>query len=73
MHSWITFDARLSLGHTQTQKIHHNPNSRKATTFPVTIFSMISHGGYTQILKIETPDTLEAHKFLCKHPIEVRF
>jgi hypothetical protein len=36
----------MNHGHTQTYKTHHNPNLGEATTFPLIIFYVISHGGY---------------------------
>jgi hypothetical protein len=44
--SWITF-AWMNHGHTQTQKIHYILDLREAITFPLILFSMISHGGCT--------------------------
>jgi hypothetical protein len=57
----------------------------KATTFPFVVFSLIHHGGYTQMafflglqvgspknFKIGTPAILDAHNFLLKASIEAR-
>jgi hypothetical protein len=66
MHGWNTFGARMSCRHTWTHKIHkihHNPNLRKATTFPFIIFSMISHGGCTQISFCPETPRLKVSKF----------
>jgi hypothetical protein len=49
MHSWITFGARMNHGHTWTHKTHHGPNLGEATTFPLILFSVISHKGCTQM------------------------
>jgi hypothetical protein len=38
MHSYITFNAWTSHEHTQTHKIHHDPNLGEANTFPYIIF-----------------------------------
>ncbi len=76
MHSWIIFGAWTSHMHTQIYKTHHGLDLKEATTFPLIIFFVISHGGYTQMLfcpKIETPNTLEAHNFLCKPLMAVKF
>jgi hypothetical protein len=56
MHSWSTFSAwtshghtRTSHGHTRTHKTHHGPNSKEATTFALIVFFVINHGGYIQM------------------------
>jgi len=85
MRSWNVFGARMSHKQTQTHNTHHGPNLGETTTFPFIIFYVPSHGANTQmsfcletpkwdseIPKIETPVTLEAHNFVCKPPIEVR-
>jgi hypothetical protein len=35
--------------HTWIHKIHHGPNVRETTTFPLIVFSMIIHGGCIQM------------------------
>jgi hypothetical protein len=61
---------------------HHDLNLKEATTFPFIVFSMLGHGGCTQmsfclgspeILKLGTSTTFEAHNFFCRPLIEVRF
>jgi hypothetical protein len=49
MCSWNTFGAWINHEHTRTHKIHHDPNLGEATTFPLIVFSVISHGGYIQM------------------------
>jgi hypothetical protein len=49
MHSWIIFGAWMSHEHTQTQRTHHDMNLGEITTFPLIVFFMISHEGYTQM------------------------
>jgi hypothetical protein len=84
--SWSTFGARMNHGQTQTHKTHHGLDLGLATTFPLIVFSMSSHGGSTQmsfcprtpklepeILEIGTPTTLEGHNFMCKLLIEVMY
>jgi hypothetical protein len=51
MHSWSTFGARMSHGHIETHKIHHDLDSREATTFPLIVFFVISHGATSFCLK----------------------
>jgi len=47
MRNWSTFDARTNHGHTQTHKIHHDSDLGEATSFPLIVFSMPGHKGYT--------------------------
>jgi len=47
--SWNTFGARTSHRQTWTHKIHHDLDSREATTFPLIVFSMPDHGANTQM------------------------
>jgi hypothetical protein len=49
MHSWNIFASRLSHGHTWIHKIHHGPDFKETTTFPLIVYSMISHRGYIQM------------------------
>jgi len=49
MHGWSAFGAWTNHEHAQTQKTHHSPNFGEATTFPLIVSSMISHGGYIQM------------------------
>jgi hypothetical protein len=57
VHSWNTFGAWTSHGHTQTHKTHHGSNLGEATTFPLILFSMISRRGYIQMSFF--PETLK--------------
>jgi hypothetical protein len=85
MHSWNIFGAQMNHMHTQTHKIHHGPDLGEVTTFPLIVFSVISHGAAPkrqfswdsqvkslEIPKIKTPATLDTHNFLCRPPIELR-
>jgi hypothetical protein len=57
MHSWSTFGAQTNHKHTITHNTHHSLDLREATTFPFIVFSLPSHGSYTQILFCpETPN-----------------
>ncbi len=49
MHSWNTFGAQTSHGHTQIHKTHHVLDFGEANTFPLIIFSMINHKGCVQM------------------------
>jgi hypothetical protein len=49
MHSWSTFGAWTNHGHTQTHKTHHDLNLEEGTTFPLIIFFVLGHKGYTQM------------------------
>jgi hypothetical protein len=86
MHSWNIFGARTNHGQTRTHKTHHGPDLREAITFPLIVFYVLGHGACTQmlvclgtpklgpkILEIGPFTTLEAHNFLCRLLIEVRF
>jgi hypothetical protein len=76
MHSWNTFGAQTSRRQTWTHRTHHGPDLGEATTFPLIApkchFVPGPPNGSPEILKIRTPATLEAHKFVWKSPIEVR-
>ncbi len=88
MHSWSTFGARTSHRQTQIHKIHHSPDLKETTTFPLVTFSVLGHEACTQmsfcpgtqvgsleipeIPEIGIPTTLDAYNFLCKPPIEVK-
>jgi hypothetical protein len=86
MHSWSTFGAQMSHGHTQTHKIHHNPNLEETTTFPLIIFFVINHGSYIQMSFFPKTPKLGVPKFpksrllelwkaiyvLCEPQIEMR-
>ncbi len=47
--NWSTFGARTSHGQTRTHKAHHGPDLGEATTFPVIVFFVPSHGTNTQM------------------------
>jgi hypothetical protein len=52
MHSWNIFGAWTNHGQTQIHKIHkthHSPNLGEATTFPLTVLFVPSHGPCTQM------------------------
>jgi len=82
--SWLVrnlsiFSARTSHGQTQTHKTHHSSDLREVTTFPLVVDCMPGHDANAQmsfcpkILKIGIPVTLEAHNFVFKPIIKVRF
>jgi hypothetical protein len=65
-------------------KTHRGPDLGEATTFLFKVFSVISHGAtskchfvpglpISEIPEIGTPTTLEAHNFLCRLSIRVKF
>jgi hypothetical protein len=64
MHGWSTFGVWMNHGHTQTHKIHHDPDSREATTFPLIVFYVTSHGACTQMLFCPKTPKLGVLKFL---------
>jgi hypothetical protein len=49
MHSLSTFGARTSHEQTRTHKTHHGPNLGEATTFPLILHSVASHGTSIQM------------------------
>jgi hypothetical protein len=49
--------------HTQTHKVHHGPNLGEATTFPLIVFFVISHGGYIQMSFFPKTPKLRILKF----------
>jgi hypothetical protein len=56
MHNWNIFGALTSHGQTWIHKIHHDLDLTEATTFPIIIFFVPSHGAITQIsFCLETP------------------
>jgi hypothetical protein len=79
------FGAWTNHGQTQIYKIHHSLDLREATTFPLIVYFVLSHGtstkchfilglpsGRSKIPIVETPATLGAHNFACRPPIEMR-
>jgi len=86
VHNWNTFDAWTNHAQTQIHKTHHDSNLGEATTFPLIVFLCLDTGltpkchfvsglqlGSPKIPKIWTPATLEAHNFMCKPLIKVKF
>jgi hypothetical protein len=49
VHIWNIFDARTNHGQTQIHKTHNSSNLGEATTFPLIIYSMPSHGTNTHM------------------------
>jgi hypothetical protein len=85
VHSLSTFGARTSHRQTQIHKTHHGLNLKEATTFPLIVYYVLSHGtsaqmafcprtpsGSLEIPKFGTPATLGAHNFVYRPPIEMR-
>jgi len=75
MHSWNIFTTQTNHEQTQTHKTHHGPDLGEATTFPLIVLYVPSHGAYTQMSfcpEIGTLATLGAHNFLCKPLIEMK-
>jgi ribosome assembly protein YihI (activator of Der GTPase) len=76
--SYNTFGARMNHEQTQTHMTHHDPDLGEVTTFPLIVYSVLSHKANTQmsfcpeIPKFETLATLEAHTFVYRPPIEVK-
>jgi hypothetical protein len=72
----------MNHGQTRTYKTHHGPNLGEATTFPLIIYFMLGHKISTQMSFYPwesqnsqnwTIETLEAHKFVCKPSMEMKF
>jgi hypothetical protein len=83
MHSLNTFGARTNHRQTRIHKTHHSLDLGETNTFPLIIYSILSHGTSTQmafcpetptpkILKVETPPTLGAHNFVSRLLIEMK-
>jgi hypothetical protein len=59
--SWLmcnssTFGVWTSHGQTQIHGTHHDPDLEEASTLPLILFSLLSHGAYTQMsFFFETP------------------
>jgi hypothetical protein len=49
VHSLNIFGARTNHGHTWTHKTHHGLNLGEATTFPLIVYFVPSHGISTQM------------------------
>jgi hypothetical protein len=77
MHSWNTFHARINHKQTWIHKTHHGPDLGKATIFPLITpkchFVPGLPSGNPKIFKIGILVTLEAHNFVFRTLIEVRY
>jgi hypothetical protein len=77
MCNWSTFGARTNHGQTWIHKIHHDPYSILYAwprgLHPNVILSRDTQVGSPEIPKIETFATLEAHNFLWRLSIEMKF
>jgi len=54
----------FSTSDTRTHKIHHNLDLEEVTTFPLIIFFVLGHGGYTQMSFSPRTPKLGVPKFL---------
>ncbi len=63
MHNWSIFGAQISHEQTQTHKIHHGLDLREAITFPLLVFSVLSHRACTQMLFCTGTSKLGVLKF----------
>jgi len=79
----------MSHEQTRTNKIHHGPDLGETTTFLLIVYSVPLHESTRptskwlfvlglpsqspKIAKVKTPATLEAHNFVCKPSIVMRF
>jgi hypothetical protein len=63
MHNWNIFGAQMSHKHTKTHKTHHGLDLEEATTFPLIVLSVPSHGAYTQMSFCPRTSKLEVLKF----------
>jgi hypothetical protein len=61
--NWNTFGVETNHEHTRTHKTHHGPDLGEATTFPLIVFFVISHGGYIQMSFCLGTFKLEVSKF----------
>jgi hypothetical protein len=86
VHNLSTFGVRTNHRQIRAHKTHHRLDLREATTFPLIVYSVAGHGtniqmaffsrlpnGSPEIPKVRTPVTLEAHNFVYRPPIEMRF
>ncbi len=73
----------MNHGQTRTSKTHHGSDLEEATTFPLIVYYVPSHGtntkmsfcprnGSSEIPIVGTLATLGAYNFLCRPPIEMR-
>jgi len=73
MHSWSTSSAQTNHEQIQSQKIHHGLDLGGKPP-PSPLYYVHGHEANTQMLFcLRISVNLEAHNFLCKPPIEVRF
>jgi hypothetical protein len=63
VHSWNTFRARTSHERTHIYKTHHDLDLGEATTFPLIVFFMPSHGPNTQMSFCPRTPNLGVPKF----------
>jgi hypothetical protein len=77
--AWLKhFGAQINHWQTWTHKTHHSLDLRKATTFPLIIYSTPGHGTNTQMSFCpEIPHNWDsygfgAHNFACRPPIEMK-
>ncbi len=86
MHSWNPFGAWTSHRQTRIHKTHHNPNLGKPPPSPLQYILCLATGPAPkccfvpglpsespEILKVGTLATLEAHNFVCRPLIEMKF
>jgi len=77
MHSYNTFGAWTSHEQTRTQKTHHNLDLGEATTFPLIVLCLATGLAFKCHFVLGLPNgtsmTLNAHNFVFRLPIEVRF
>ncbi len=86
MHSWNPFGAWTNHEQTWIHKTHHNPNLGKPPPSPLQYILCLATGPAPkcrfvpglpseslEILKVGTLATLEAHNFVCRPLIEMKF
>jgi hypothetical protein len=59
MHCWNIFGARMSHGQTRTHKIHHGPDLREATTFPLIVYYVHLHKAHIQMAFCQSWDSYD--------------
>ncbi len=81
VHSWNTSDVGTSHEQTWIHKTHHGPNLGEATTFPLIVYFVLSHGTSTQMTFCPgTPKFSQfkfsrlwgPHNFACRLLIKIR-
>ncbi len=84
---WNTFGAQTNHGQTWIHKTHDGPDLGEATTFPLVVYFVPSHGTSIQmsflsqdsqvrvlkVPKLGLSRLWKTHNFVCKPPIKVRF